>query len=187
MSSKRWLKTSLSTTSQRTRNTVISTLFPLIRDHYWLKHPKIIEEIAFDGRIFLSKYEKIDAPLTDALIEKHQAHKTTIATTIAPDVNYFVMDYNGDDKALFYHKAVKILRSYHLDTFKAYNCKSPMHLHLYVHCGQISAPQREELGKIISNKLEEKLQKQWRIYPNSGLPQAYNILNIPYEEYRGTL
>lgn len=166
---------------------MISTLFPLTRDHYWLKHPKIIEEITFEGRTFLSKYEKIDDVLSDELIKKHQDHKTTLATTIPSDAHYFVIDYNGDEKELFYHKAVKILRRENLDAFKAYESKTPSHLHLYVYCGNISAPQREELGKIISNKLEEKLQKQWRIYPNSGLPEAYNILNIPYQEYRGTL
>jgi len=166
---------------------VISTLFPLVRDHYWLKHPKIIEEIAFEGRTFFSKYELINEHLSDALIAKHQAHKITIATTIAKDANYIVLDYNGDEKALFFHKVSKVLRTQGLNEFTAYESKTLSHLHLYVSCGNISASQREELGKIISNKLEDKLQKQWRIYPNSGLPEAYNILNIPYEEYRGTL
>ena len=138
---------------------MISTLFPLIRDHYWLKHPKIIDEITFEGRTFLSKYEKID--------------------------DYFVIDYNGDEKELFYHKISKILRSHELNDFRAYESKTPSHLHLYVYCGDISAPQREELGKIISNKLEEKLQKQWRIFPNPGLPDAYNILNLPYQIFKG--
>ncbi|MGB5966131.1 MAG: DUF1882 domain-containing protein [Sulfurimonadaceae bacterium] len=164
---------------------MISTLFPLIRDHYWLKHPKIIQEITFEGRTFLSKYEKIDTFLSDELIEKHRNHKITIATTIPSDANYFVFDYNGDEKELFYHKLSKILRSLDLNDFTAYESKTPSHLHLYVYCGDISAPQREELGKIISNKLEEKLQKQWRIFPNSGLPDAYNILNLPYHIFKG--
>lgn len=164
---------------------MISTLFPLIRDHYWLKHPKIIQEITFDGRTFLSKYEKIDSFLSDELIEKHRNHKITLATTIPADADYFVIDYNGDEKELFYHKVSKILRSQGLNEFAAYESKTPSHLHLYVHCGDISAPQREELGKIISNKLEEKLQKQWRIYPNPALPDAYNILNLPHHIFKG--
>ena len=90
---------------------MISTLYPLIRDHYWLKHPKIIDEITFEGRTFLSKYEKINAYLSDELIEKHLDHKITLATTIPSDANYFVIDYNGDEKELFYHKVSKILRS----------------------------------------------------------------------------
>ncbi len=164
---------------------MISTLFPLIRDHYWLKHPKIIDEITFEGRTFLSKYEKIDDYLSDGLIEKHRNHKITIATSIPSNANYFVIDYNGDEKELFYHKISKILRSHELNDFRAYESKTPSHLHLYVYCGDISAPQREELGKIISNKLEEKLQKQWRIFPNPGLPDAYNILNLPYQIFKG--
>ena len=164
---------------------MISTLFPLIRDHYWLKHPKIIDEITFDGHTFLSKYEKINDYLSDELIEKHRKHKITLATTIPYDSEYFVIDYNGAQRELFYHKVSKILRSQNLDEFTAYESKTPSHLHLYVYCGDISATQREELGKIISNKLEEKLQKQWRIFPNTGLPDAYNILNIPYNTFKG--
>ncbi len=164
---------------------MVSTHFALIRDHYWLKHPKIIEEITYEGRTFLSKYEKIDDYLSDELIQRHQDHKITLATTIPKDADYFIIDYNGDEKELFYHKVSKVLRSKGLHDFAAYESKTPSHLHLYVHCGDISAPQREELGKIISNKLEEKLQKQWRIFPNSGLPDAYNILNVPYNIFKG--
>ncbi len=164
---------------------VISPPFTLVRDHYWLKHPKIIQEISFEGRTFLSKYEKIDAYLSDELIEKHRNHKVTLATTIPADADYFIIDYNGDDRELFYHKVSKLLRIRDLNEFIAYESKTPSHLHLYVYCGDISAPQREELGKIISDQLAEKLQKQWRIFPNSGLPDAYNILNIPYNIFKG--
>ena len=164
---------------------VISSKFPLIRDHYWLKHPSVIEEITFEGRTFLSKYEKVDAYLSDELIQQHLDHKITVATSIPADARYFVIDYNGNEKELFYHKAAKLLRSHDLNDFEAYQSKTPTHLHLYVACGNISAPKREELAKIISDKLEEKLQKQWRIYPNPGLPEAYNILNVPYNLFKG--
>lgn len=164
---------------------VVSSPFEPIRDHYWLKHPTIIEEITFEGRTFLSKYERIDAYLNDELIQKHLERKITIATTIPADAVYFVIDYNGNERELFYHRAVKILRAQGLENFAAYESKTPSHLHLYVACGDISAPKREELGKMISDKLEEKLQKQWRIYPNSALPEAYNIINLPYKLFKG--
>ena len=164
---------------------MVSTLFPLVRDHYWLKHPKIIEEISFEGHTFLSKYERVDAFLSDLLIQKHLDHKVIIATSIPFDTHYFILDYNGDDRAFFFHKASKILRQQGLNDFIAYESKTASHLHLYVYCGEISAPQREELGKIISNNLEKKLQKQWRIFPNRALPEAYNILNLPYTIFKG--
>jgi len=166
-------------------NTRVSTLFPLLRDHYWLKHPKIIEEITFEGHTFLSKYERVNAYLTDELITKHQDHKIIIATSIPLDAPYIIFDYNGDNRELFYHKMLKVLRQQGIDDFVAFESKTPLHLHLYLYCGSISAPQREELGKIISLKLEEKLQKQWRVFPNAGLPEAYNILNLHYNIFKG--
>jgi len=162
---------------------VISPSFELIRDHYWLKHPNVVEVIPYNGRTFLSKYERIDAYLTDDLIQKHLDRKVIIATQIPMDADYFVIDYNGTQKELFYHRVSKILKKQGLNDFAAYESKTASHLHLYVSCGDISAERREELGRIISDKLEEKIQKQWRIFPCSGLPEAYNILNIPYGLY----
>ena len=164
---------------------MVSTLFPLVRDHYYLKHPKIIEEISFGDHTYLSKYERVDSFLTDALIQKHQDHKIILATSVPIDVPFLIFDYNGETQALFYHKLIKILKQLDITEYIAYESKTTSHLHLYLYCGHISAPQREELGKIISIKLEGKLQKQWRIFPNSGLPDAYNIINLPYNIYKG--
>ncbi len=164
---------------------MVSTLFDLVRDHYWLKHPKIIEEITHNGHTYLSKYELVETYLDDTLIQKHLDHKIIIATSVPQDAPYFIFDYNGNDATLFYRKLIKILRQMELTQFEAYHSKNVSHLHLYVYCGHISAPQREELAKIVSTKLEEKLEKQWRIFPNRGLPDAYNIINLPYQLYKG--
>ena len=164
---------------------MVSSLHNLVRDHYWLKHPKTIEEIDFEGHIYLSKYEKVNDCLSDELIQKHLDKKIIVATSIPKSASYFVLDYNGDDRAFFYHKASKVLKQEGIESFVAYESKTASHLHLYVFCPHISAPQREELGKIISHKLEKKLQKQWRIFPNAKLPEAYNILNIPYNTFKG--
>ena len=164
---------------------MVSPLLNLVRDHYWLKHPKIIEEIDFEGHTYLSKYERVDAYLSDERVQQHLDKKIIIATSIPDNAPYIVFDYNGDDRAFFYHKAVKILIRQGIEDFEAYESKTASHLHLYLFCPHISAPQREELGRIISNKLEEKLQKQWRIFPNSKLPKAYNILNVPYNIFKG--
>jgi len=164
---------------------MVSSLLRLERDHYWLKHPKIIEELDFEGHIYLSKYERVNAYLSDDLIQKHLDKKIIIATSIPENAPYIVFDYNGDEREFFYHKAVKALRQQGIENFEAYESKTASHLHLYIFCPHISAPQREELGRIISNKLEEKLEKQWRIFPNPKLPKAYNILNIPYNTFKG--
>jgi len=164
---------------------MVSTHFPLVRDHYYLKHPKIIEEITFEGHTFLSKYERVDTYLSDALIAKHQARKITIATSLPKDADYLIFDYNGREPALFYHKISKVLRQQAITEFVAYESKTPSHLHLYLYCGGVSAPQREELGRIISDNLEKRVQKQWRIFPNPALPEAYNIINLPYNIFKG--
>jgi len=156
----------------------------LNRDHYYIKKSKVVEEISFNKRYFLSKYDCFKEPLTDEIINIALKNHHILATSILGKLDYFILDYNGDDRDYFLHKAIKLLRTLDYAHFRAYHSKTAQHLHLYIFCGLLSAPQREELGKIFSNKLEEKLQKQWRIFPNSELPEAYNIINLPHKLYR---
>jgi hypothetical protein len=155
----------------------------LNREHYWLKHDAIVDSITFEGRTFFNKYEKVDLPLSDNLIERHLAGEITVAhSLIYPDgtVRNLVCDYNGKEPQHFYHWAKSVLKTLGFDKFTAYETKTPGHLHLYIHCGKISLQEAMQLGTMISQNLAEKIPKQWRFFPSDRLPMQYNILNIPY-------
>lgn len=162
------------------------TSLALNRDHYWIKHDAIVDSITFDGRTFFNKYERVDHPLTDNLINRHLAGDITIAhSLIYPDetVRNIVCDYNGKEPQRFYHRSKAILKALGFTSFTAYRTKTEGHLHLYIHCGRISLQEAIQLGTMISKKLAEKTPKQWRFFPTDQLPRQYNILNIPYALY----
>jgi hypothetical protein len=158
----------------------------LNRDHYWLKKDAIVDTITFEGRTFFNKYEKVNRPLSDERINDHLAGKITIAHSLifADDsVRNIVCDYNGKEPQRFYHWAKSVLKSLGFENFTAFETKTAGHLHLYIHCGRISLQEATQLGTMISQKLAEKIPKQWRFFPNDRLPRQYNILNIPYALY----
>ena len=156
----------------------------IVRDRYWLKMPEVIETIPFGNRTFFSKYKRIDEPLSDTVINRHRAHRLTAALPLADkngNVPFIVIDYNGDTPKHFYHHAGKVLKSLGFEDLVTFQSKTATHLHLYVATGGTALQHAVEMGKIISEKLEEKMSRQWRVFPTDTLPDAYNIINLPYK------
>ena len=143
----------------------------------------MIKQIPFENRTFFSKYERIDKNLSNELIAEHELRNITVAHSLKwPNghVKYIVIDYNGKEKEKFYHRLKPILRDMQIDDYALLNSKTDQHLHAYLHCESMPLQDAVQLGKIISEKLEGKIAKVWRIYPNDSLPEDYNILNLPY-------
>ena len=158
----------------------------IVRTHYWLKQAEFVEQIVAGNRVFYSKYERIDAPLDSGIIDAHRKAKLIAAHSLIDDagnVPHIAIDYNGTEPERFYHHSGQVLARLGYDDLVTFRSKSPGHLHLYIVCGDAALQEAIEMGKIISQKLEEKLAKRWRVYPTDNLPDAYNILNLPYEVF----
>lgn len=160
-------------------------LIKMVNSHYWLKHDSVIDKIDYKGRTFFNKYERIDKPLNQSLINSHLKKEITVAHSLVNNnhVENIVIDYNGLDPQRFYHKAQLLLREEGYINFTAFETKTPGHLHLYIHKGHTTLQEAIALGKMLSMKLAAKQPKQWRVFPTQDLPPEYNILNIPYEVY----
>jgi len=157
----------------------------ICRQHYWIKRDHVMEQIHFNNRTFFSKYERIDQELTDDLILDHLHHKVTLAHSLilpGQKITNIVIDYNGDDAQRFYHHLQRKLKALNIENFTPFQSKTAKHLHVYLHYAPMPLQKGIQLGKIISKKLSDKLPGQWRIYPNDNLPEAYNILNLPYDQ-----
>jgi len=155
----------------------------IVRTHYWQKMPSVTEQITFGNRTLFSKYKRIDAPLSDDLIRRHRSRQETLAHDLVDakgNVPHIVIDYNGDTPKHFYHHAGKILQTLGYDDLVTFQSKSSNHLHLYIACENTALQHAIEVGKIISQKLEEKMNRQWRVFPTDTVPDAYNIMNLPY-------
>jgi len=161
-------------------------LIKMVSDHYWVKSDTVVDKISYKGRTFYNKYEKVNKPLNQAIINQHIKGDITIAHSLINSrdkVENIVIDYNGRDPQRFYHKAQLLLREEGYINFTAFETKTTGHLHLYIHKGHTTLQEAYQLGKLISMKLASKMPKQWRVFPTQDLPLEYNILNIPKEVY----
>lgn len=161
-------------------------LIKMLSDHYWLKQDSVVDKIDYKGRTFFNKYEKIDKPLNQSVINQHLKKEIMVAHSLINKmgkVENIVIDYNGRDPQRFYHKAQLLLREEGYINFTAFETKTPGHLHLYIHKGHTTFQEAVQLGKTLSMKLAAKQPKQWRMFPTQDLPPEYNILNLPYKVY----
>ena len=161
-------------------------LIKMVSEYYWIKRDTVVNKITYKGRTFYNKFEKVNAPLNQFVINQHLKGEITVAHSIVDKkgiVENIVIDYNGRDPERFYHKAQLLLREEGFINFTAYETKTKGHLHVYIHKGHTTLQEAIQLGKMISMKLAAKQPKQWRMFPNNDMPDEYNILALPYEVY----
>lgn len=164
-----------------------TALIKMVTDHYWIKREHIVSKIELRGRTFFNKYEKVNEPLTGSLIRQHEAGEITIAHSLINSRNQvenIVFDYNGRNTERFWHRTQLLLREEGFINFTAYTTKTPGHLHVYVHKGHTALQEGEQIAKMLSLKLSQKLPREWRMFPTSDLPREFNILALPYELYQ---
>ena len=151
--------------------------------HYYIKRESIVAKIPFGNRTLYSKYQRIDTPLTQHLIQKHQNYRETVAIPLLHNArtNYLLMEYTGERHQHFYHLVTHLLSMLHIADYQIYQGRDEEHLQLFVAVDNLPLLDAEAQLLAISNTLEQKLTKQWRCLPSSQLPDEYNIAELPYK------
>jgi len=58
---------------------------------------------------------------------------------------------------------------------------------VFIEVANLSLEEADERLREISNALKQKLTKKWKCLPSSSLPEAYNIVTLPYKRYKDKL
>src|SRR3990167_8358973 len=88
-------------------------LIKMVTDHYWIKKEEVVDKVIFKGRTFYNKFQKVDAILSQSVINQHIKGEITVAHSLInkhDKVENIVIDYNGRDPERFYHKTQLFLR-----------------------------------------------------------------------------
>lgn len=160
-------------------------LIKIDTSHYFQKINDVTMQINHNGRVFFDRFKRVDSMLGLNIIEKHFANEIIVAHDIIKNnkVENIVIDYNGINDDIFYHKAQLLLREEGYLNFTAYRSKTKGHLHIYIHKGHTSLEEAKLLAKTISLKLEHLAPKQWKVFPTDEVPPSFNILVLPYDIY----
>lgn len=155
----------------------------LFDDYYYIKRNTIVEQVQFDNRTFYAKFECINEPLTPLLFEQHQNRQYSIAAPLLKDnhTNYLLIEYKGDEHKRFHHLIKHLFKTLNITDYHIYQGKDIERLQVFIRVQKLTLKEADARLKILSNALKEKMIKKWKCLPSITLPEAYNIVSLPYK------
>jgi hypothetical protein len=154
----------------------------LFDDHYYIKRNTIVEQIQFNNRTFYAKFERINEPLTPLLFEQHLSRQYSIAAPLLKDnhTNYLLIEYKGDEHKRFQHLIKHLFKTLNITDYHIYQGKDIERLQVFIRVKQLNLQEADAQLQILSNALKEKMTQKWKCLPSLALPEAYNIVTLPY-------
>jgi divalent metal cation (Fe/Co/Zn/Cd) transporter len=68
------------------------------------------------------------------------------------------------------------IHDYHI-----YQGKDEERVQVFIEVNRLTLQEAEEKLQEISENLKQKLSKRWKCLPSASLPEAYNIVTLPYK------
>lgn len=153
-------------------------------DHYYIKRSTIVEQIQFNNRTFYAKFERINEPLSALLLKQHLDREYTIAVPLMQDnhTNYLVIEYKGEEYQRFYHLVKHLFKTLEIENYHIYQGKDEERLQVFIAVDKLSLEDADAKLQELSDALKAKMTKNWKCLPSASLPEAYNIVTLPFRE-----
>lgn len=156
----------------------------LFDDHYYIKRNTIVEQIQFNNRTFYAKYERINEPLTPLLLKQHLNRQYSIAAPLLKKnrTNYLVIEYKGEEYKRFQHLIKHLFKTVDISEYQIYQGKDVERIQVFIGVDQLSLEEADAELQLLSNALKTKMTRNWKCLPSITLPEAYNIVSLPYDK-----
>lgn len=156
----------------------------LYDSYYYIKRNTIVEQIQFNNRTFYAKFERMNEPLTPLVLEQHFHREYTIAVPLLQDnhTNYLVIEYKGEEYQRFYHLVKHLFKTLEIENYHIYQGKDKERLQVFIEVDRLALENADTKLQELSDALKEKMVKKWKCLPSVSLPEAYNIVTLPYKK-----
>jgi len=148
---------------------------------HYIKRDRIVEKIELDGRVFFSRFERIDGAADRDTIDRHIRGETTLALPLYParDSHSLTAIVGIDDS----EGRLEAVSGYLLDQIGVENYlvyrDSEDSVWIVMQTDTTGIVDAYDFVSNISKMLEKRLQKSWKILPDPTLPDSYNIFVLP--------
>ena len=69
-----------------------------------------------------------------------------------------------------------------ISDYSIYQGKDVERIQVFIRVDQLTLEEADAKLKVLSNALKEKMTKNWKCLPSLTLPEAYNIVSLPYSQ-----
>jgi len=153
-------------------------------DYFYLQTNSIVEKTTFNNRTFYSKLKKYPMPIDPTLLQQHHQAEISLSIPLIENesVNYIVIEYREEDWNAFYALLKHLLKSLHIEHFKAYKNEKKNLFQLFIPQKSIALNLAYKKVENIKYLLDFKSKKSYKIYPNKNLPINFNIISLPTQK-----
>jgi len=94
--------------------------------------------------------------------------------------NYLVLEYKGEEYQRFTPLIRHLFRTLDITDYHIYQGRDKEKIQVFIHVDNLPLPEADKQLQCISDKLKQRLTKRWKTLPSKQLPDAYNIVTLPY-------
>ena len=69
-----------------------------------------------------------------------------------------------------------------ISDYSIFQGKDVERIQVFIAVDQLTLKEADAQLKVLSNALKEKMTKNWKCLPSLTLPEAYNIVSLPYDQ-----
>jgi L-rhamnose mutarotase len=94
--------------------------------------------------------------------------------------DYLLIEYKGDEHKRFQHLIGHLFKTLNIADYHIYQGKDIERLQVFIKVEHLPLEEADRQLQLLSNALKEKMTKKWKCLPSLALPEAYNIVTLPY-------
>jgi len=91
-----------------------------------------------------------------------------------------VIEYKGEEHQRFFHLIKHLFKTLDIENYHIYEGKDVERLQVFIEVNQLTLEEADTQLQKLSDALKEKMTKKWKTLPSLNLPEAYNIVTLPY-------
>ena len=95
--------------------------------------------------------------------------------------NYLVIEYKGEAYQQFIALIKHLFHTTGITQYHIYRGRDREKIQVFIPVVPMALQEAEERLSIITERLKSRLSKRWKTLPTTLLPEAYNIVTLPYE------
>ena len=96
--------------------------------------------------------------------------------------NYLVIEYKGEEYQRFIPLVKHLFRTEGIEDYALFKGKDEEKVQVFIHVSAIPVEEAERYLSTLSDKLKTRVPKRWKTLPSTMLPEAYNIVTLPYKQ-----
>ncbi len=151
--------------------------------HYYIKESHIATKYEYNSRVLFSRYRLIDEPPSKILLKQHLNKEIEVAIPTPPNGynQRVVFLFEGKESKEFLQILKSMLSYLNIKDTKLYKERSKNCVQVHILLSTTNPNEAYNKAVELSNMLQKRVTKSWKVLPNPNIPQIKAIYPLPYQ------